>query len=221
MPTKSFSNLLKLLIFFGKKAKYKWRRLFDKNIITILNIPSQKKRIMIISIMTIFCIAISYYFQSVDFGRVYTHLYYIPVILSCIWWRGIIIAVFLGITVIISHLMTRLETSILYDVLRVSLFIIIAVFVSKLSQKESIHLNLLKDRTKELEEAKAGLEKKVKERTKELELTKSRLEKKVKERTKELKSKLNKLEKFNKLTVNRELKMYELKKQNEDLKTKS
>lgn len=72
-----------------------------------------------------------------------------------------------------------------------------------------------------LEESKIVLQVKVKARTRELEeLTKS-LEGKVKIRTKELEKRLNELEKFHKLTVGRELKMMDLKKEIEKLKRKN
>jgi len=55
------------------------------------------------------------------------------------------------------------------------------------------------------------LEAKVVERTAELEKAKSGLESTVVERTKELDNRLDEAEKFNELTINRELKMVELK----------
>lgn len=71
---------------------------------------------------------------------------------------------------------------------------------------------------KELQEAKSVLEVKVKARTQELEeLTKS-LDRKVKERTTQLETRINELEKFHKLTIGRELKMAELKKEIKKLK---
>lgn len=71
-----------------------------------------------------------------------------------------------------------------------------------------------------LEEAKAVLEIKVRARTKELkELTES-LEEQVKKRTKELQERIEELERFRRLTVGRELKMIELKKEIAQLKAK-
>ena len=70
-----------------------------------------------------------------------------------------------------------------------------------------------------LEESEIVLKVKVRARTKELEeLTKS-LESKVKKRTKELEKRLEELERFHKLTVGRELKMIELKKDLAKLKS--
>jgi HAMP domain-containing protein len=69
------------------------------------------------------------------------------------------------------------------------------------------------------EESNAVLKIKVKARTKELEELAKSLEGKVKERTKELEKKLSELEKFHKLTVGRELKMIDLKKELAKLKS--
>lgn len=71
---------------------------------------------------------------------------------------------------------------------------------------------------KELEESKALLEIKVKERTEQLKELASNLEGEVKKRTKELEERLKELEKFHRLTIGREMKMLELKKENEKLK---
>jgi len=76
----------------------------------------------------------------------------------------------------------------------------------------------VEERTKELEEAKTSLEIKVAARTRELKELSEGLERQVKERTKELQERVNELERFRKLTVGRELKMLELKKEVEKLK---
>ena len=89
-----------------------------------------------------------------------------------------------------------------------------------LERKVQARTSKLKKTTEALEEARATLEIKVQARTKELEeLTKS-LEGQVQQRTKELQGKVEQLEKFQKLSVGRELKMIELKKQIEELEVK-
>ena len=72
-----------------------------------------------------------------------------------------------------------------------------------------------------LEESKIVLQIKVKARTRELEELAKSLESKVKTRTRELEKRLSELERFHKLTVGRELKMMDLKKEIERLKRKS
>lgn len=75
----------------------------------------------------------------------------------------------------------------------------------------------LKKAQTELKGVNITLEKRVKERTAELEKIRTSLEKAVAERTVELQQKVEELEKFKKLTVGRELKMVELKKEIEKL----
>ncbi len=71
----------------------------------------------------------------------------------------------------------------------------------------------LKEAKEALEDEKMILEVRVKARTKELEELAQGLEEKVKERTKELQGRIDQLERFHQLTVGREIKMMELKKE--------
>jgi len=73
-------------------------------------------------------------------------------------------------------------------------------------------------RTKELKEAKTILEVKVKARTKELQELADSLEGQVKQRIKELQKRVEELERFHKLTLGREMKMIELKREIERLR---
>lgn len=75
------------------------------------------------------------------------------------------------------------------------------------------------DKTKqELEVAKTDLEKKVQERTGELKKLKDDLEQTVSERTKNLQEKLGEVERLNKMMIDRELKMIQLKEENDKLR---
>lgn len=76
----------------------------------------------------------------------------------------------------------------------------------------------IKERTVELEKERQSLKNRVKERTKELEGLKNDLEIIVDERTKKLNDKLDELQRINKLMIDRELKMIELKKEIDILK---
>jgi len=76
----------------------------------------------------------------------------------------------------------------------------------------------IKERTKELEEARTVLEIKVEARTKELKELAERREEIIKERTKDLQGRVNELERIHRLTVGREFKMIVLKEEIERLK---
>jgi hypothetical protein len=70
----------------------------------------------------------------------------------------------------------------------------------------------------QVEEAKMTLEVKIAARTRELKEMADDLEVNIKERTTELREKINELEKFQKVTIGRELKMIEMKREIENLK---
>jgi len=78
----------------------------------------------------------------------------------------------------------------------------------------------LRDYRQNLEESKQVLEIRVAARTRELEELADNLEKQVQERTESLRGKMTELERFNRLAVDRELKMIELKKELEQLKNR-
>lgn len=75
-----------------------------------------------------------------------------------------------------------------------------------------------KEKNEELEKRKLELEKRVAERTRELQQLTESLEEKVKQRTQELADKVEELEKFQKISIGRELRMVELKKEIEELR---
>ncbi len=73
---------------------------------------------------------------------------------------------------------------------------------------------------KTLEDAKVVLEIRVKARTRELEELTNSLDQQVKNRTQELQKKIEELERANKLMVGREVRMLEIKKELDKLKSK-
>jgi HAMP domain-containing protein len=76
-------------------------------------------------------------------------------------------------------------------------------------------------RTKELEESRTVLEIKIRARTRQLQEVNDSLGRQVKEKTLELQEKLDELERFNKLMVDREMKMIELKNEIQGLKDRA
>jgi hypothetical protein len=162
------------------------------------------KKILIISFLIAVCLSISYYIQSIGYEQVYTHLFYIPIILSCIWWqrKGIIIASFLGILIVILGFLLRPDATVLYNILRASVFVIIAELVSRISISEKNARNLLRHESEKANVCSTDVSGK-------------NLELEIKQ--KELISKNEELEKINRLMLDRELKMIEMKKRIEEL----
>jgi len=70
-------------------------------------------------------------------GKVFTHLFYIPIFLSALWWKrkGLVVALFLAGLLLISHTLFRQDVPILLDAMRSVTFIIVGIVVALLSEK--------------------------------------------------------------------------------------
>lgn len=161
-------------------------------------------KIVSMVLLILSCILISYFLQRMGYEQVYTHLFYIPIILSCMWWqrKGIAVAAFLGILVISLGFALRPEDPQVNNILRASVFIVISFMVSGLSMAEK----------KERFEIAGEIEK---TRIKTEELASKNLE--LEKSHSEISEKNIELERINKLAIDRELKMIELKKRIDEL----
>ncbi|MFH1093173.1 MAG: hypothetical protein V1739_03335 [Candidatus Omnitrophota bacterium] len=162
------------------------------------------KKIIIVILATL-CLALAIFFQQRMIGTVYTHLFYIPIILACTWWqkKGIAIALIFSVSVVLIHFIFRPHISFTSDALRSLLFIIVSVLVSKLSIAEKKY----HEQTAILLEKQLDLSKTLQDQNNKL----IESNKKTEEKNEELK-------KFFKLTVGREIKMIELKNELNKLK---
>ncbi|HHA19324.1 MAG TPA: PAS domain S-box protein, partial [Methylophaga sp.] len=95
-------------------------------------------KIIIMTVLLASAIILTYYFHAaVGIGTVFTHLFYIPIILASLWWKkkGVLVAVFLAIMLILSYHFLREDTLALNDYLRSLIFVIIAFIVALLSSQ--------------------------------------------------------------------------------------
>jgi len=100
----------------------------------------EKEKIKILTIFILLGIScfLNYYFHIVlKTGIIYTHFFYIPIIFACIWWRrkGLLVAIFLAVMLIFSHLFFRVHAADISDYIRALMFIVIASVVAALSEK--------------------------------------------------------------------------------------
>lgn len=78
------------------------------------------------------CCMITYYFHVVlGTGAVFSHLFYIPIILAALWWRwkGLFVAIFLAALLVFSHLFLRHDVTTIYDFIRAPMFIIVSITI--------------------------------------------------------------------------------------------
>jgi PAS domain S-box-containing protein len=127
---------------------------FKNNMGTKLEGQRQKYKILIMAILLAGACFLTYYFHAIlETGVVFTHFFYIPIILACIWWRrkGLAVAIFLAVLLSLSNTFIRIAPVTANDYIRTLMFIAIAFVVSILSeriakaQEKSTHLNAILD----------------------------------------------------------------------------
>jgi hypothetical protein len=73
------------------------------------------------------CILSYYYHAILGTGVIFTHLFYIPIILASVWWgkKGIFVAIFLAGLILTSHVLFLKAVPFLDDIIRALMFIVI------------------------------------------------------------------------------------------------
>lgn len=96
-----------------------------------------KYKLLIIAFFFAVACVLVYYFHVV-LGRenVFSHFFYIPIVLACIWWKrkGLIVAVFLSGYLILSHIFYCPDPTGAGDYIRAVMFIAVGVAVTLLSE---------------------------------------------------------------------------------------
>jgi len=106
------------------------------------------------------------YYLHVILGTevVFSHFFYIPIILASLWWKkkGLVVAVSLALLLVLSYFLSAgPDVAFVSDLLRASMFIVVAAAVAMLSEKMTKAEAGLREYAKNLEET-------VEERTKEI-----------------------------------------------------
>ncbi|HJH29041.1 MAG TPA: PAS domain-containing protein [Methanosarcinaceae archaeon] len=95
-------------------------------------------KITVIGFLLVICLLSIYYFHFVlKTEVVFVHLFYIPITLACLWWsrRGIAVAIFLALMLLVSHILSPLESFIWADMTRASMFLIVGTVIAVLNAK--------------------------------------------------------------------------------------
>jgi len=92
-------------------------------------------KVTVLMSLILLCIGITYYCNDVlGIEVVFTHFFYVPIILAGFWWgrRTIWVAILLGGCLIASHALSGLNISYTADLLRLGMFIIVGFVVGAL-----------------------------------------------------------------------------------------
>ncbi|MEA1935375.1 MAG: PAS domain-containing protein [Thermodesulfobacteriota bacterium] len=95
-------------------------------------------KIAVLGFLLTICLLATYYCHFILRTEiVFTHLFYVPVILAGLWWsrKGIVVAGFLALMLLTSHIVSPLDTPINADVTRASMFMVVGTVVAILSEK--------------------------------------------------------------------------------------
>ena len=106
----------------------------------ILNGKTDRKlyKPVLMSMMLLAACALTWFSHSrLDTEWLFTHLFYIPIVLSAIWWKrkGLMVALFLSGLLLASHILFRAHTPILNDFLRAIMFTGVGFMVAMLTEK--------------------------------------------------------------------------------------
>ena len=100
----------------------------------------EKHKILLMAFLLVGAGILTYYFLKIlGTSVVFTHLFYIPIILAAFWWKrkGLVIAVFLVLMLYFSHIFIINDLASMNDHIRSLLFILSGVIVATLSEKIS------------------------------------------------------------------------------------
>lgn len=130
----------------------------------------EKYKFLLVGALVATAVILTYYFHFIlKIHIIFTHFFYVPIILSALFWKrkGLSVAVFLAAILTLSNYFATNKITI-DDVLRAVMFIAISVVVVILSEEIS-------KREEALRKARDGLEIRVKERTAVIEESEARL----------------------------------------------
>jgi PAS domain S-box-containing protein len=100
----------------------------------------EKLKIMLMGILVAYACLLTYYFHAVrKTGSFFTHFFYIPIIVSALWWKrkGLVVALFLAAFLIASDYFFQVKMLTADDYPRAAMFIIISFVVALLSENLS------------------------------------------------------------------------------------
>jgi PAS domain S-box-containing protein len=118
-------------------------------------------KISTISILLIFYLPLSYYFHfTLKTDAIFTHFYYIPIVLSSLWWtyKSIIISAFLSSILLVLQIVAPIHAEIYINITRVLMFLTVSIIISFLIEKRHLLEGKLRTYGKSLEQKIYGWE---------------------------------------------------------------
>jgi signal transduction histidine kinase len=108
-------------------------------------------KISLVFALVAVCIFLTIWFHYIsDVGFVFPNLYYVPIILACLWWdrKGIALAVFLAAFLIVSSALSPGTQALWDDMVRAAVFLLIAAVIAELSARRKELIETLEERVR-------------------------------------------------------------------------
>ncbi|MEZ4524786.1 MAG: PAS domain S-box protein [Desulfobacterales bacterium] len=99
--------------------------------------------LLIVLLVSVAFVMVYYFHAELRSATVFTHFFYIPIILASIWWtvKGPVVALCLGASLILSHIFLKPDAPLPDDLLRALMFIVVSVFVIYVKQQNDMAMS--------------------------------------------------------------------------------
>ncbi len=117
--------------------------------------PTERIKLLSMAGMLTLATSLTIYFHAVlKSGLVFTHLFYLPVILGALWWgrRGLSIAIYLGLMLMACHWTLRPDMAGPNDHFRAVMFVVVSMLVLMMRKKILASEAALKRQSSELQQ---------------------------------------------------------------------
>jgi diguanylate cyclase (GGDEF)-like protein len=104
------------------------------------------------------CFITLYFHVKLEYSAVFTHLFYVPIILASFWWKrkGLVVPLLLAVILIISHILFRSQVTIFDDLFRALIFITIGLVFALMSERIARAREALVENERTLQSILAG-----------------------------------------------------------------
>jgi hypothetical protein len=98
---------------------------------------ARHRPVIVVSLVLVSLSFIVLFYGMLHVGSVFTHFFYIPIILASLWWgrRGVSVAVILAAALVTAHLVLKQYYPTADDYIRALMFIVISIVVAYLSER--------------------------------------------------------------------------------------
>jgi signal transduction histidine kinase len=143
---------------FTSDAEQKQQQLPEPTM--LCGVQSNRARVAVLTALIAFYILVSAYFHLVEHTSVaYSHLAYIPIMLTGLWWgrRAIIVALLLGCEMLTLDIISPNQDPVWATIVRVSFFLLVSVIIGEMSRRVIIARQALCDSESRLRRTNASL----------------------------------------------------------------